>query len=210
MTYKVSMTTRITVTADTPDEVRRICDGFLPSRAVQFEPGGVTNVPALEAGSTPPEAESEPPAPPPGEAEQAQAAPDGQADGQPLAEAIECYLGTLAASGRASTTLATYRMVLGPLVKRLGASYPVGQITTADLIDYLAFLNTKGLAQASAKLYGRICKGFFRWLAESEIIQASPMKAINLLAPRWNPAPPSPMMNSDDSWKPALRRWKGP
>jgi len=107
-----------------------------------------------------------------------------------LGEAIGGYLDTLAAGGRAKTTLGLYRGLLRRFAQGLGENRNVGRITTAAAAAYLAALRLKSKSPAYPTTVTRVLKGFFTYLVETGELEANPMMAIRPRMPAWNPVPP--------------------
>ena len=107
-----------------------------------------------------------------------------------LSQAVDTYLESLAAGGRAKTTLELYRGLLHRFAQALGENRSVGQVTTADAAAYLAALRLKSKSPAYPTTITRVLKGFFTWLVETGELEANPMMAIRPRMPAWNPVPP--------------------
>lgn len=190
MAYKVSITTRITVTADTADEVQRICDDLLPPR------------PILPAAARPQLIEgqrgqaSEPPGNA-GEAEVPELEEEAsqRAEPTPLVRAITAYLFDLEAAGRSKFSIVNYRQHLKGLARFLesqdGARH-VAQISVSHLRAYLANLQAKGLKASTIRTKATVLSCFFNWCIQEGTIEENPMKRVR--RPK-KPCLPRPIFN---------------
>lgn len=107
-----------------------------------------------------------------------------------LGQAVNAYLDTLAAGGRARTTLNLYRGVLTRFAQAIDEGRSVGQVTTAEITAYIASLRGKSTSEAYPTTVTRTIKRFFAWLTETSEIPANPMASIRPRMPAWNPVPP--------------------
>lgn len=107
-----------------------------------------------------------------------------------LGQAVNGYLDTLAAGGRARTTLGLYRGLLQRFAQAVGEGRSVGELSTADATAYLAALRERSSSGAYPTTVTRVLKGFFTWLAETGQIEVNPMASIRPRMPAWNPVPP--------------------
>jgi len=176
MTYKISITTRVSVTADTAEEIRRICDGWMPPRPVQIGP-------EKQCEAIPGPQESVRPAPPP-------AGPCGQ-DPPALDEAITAYLFNLEAAGRSKCTLRSYRQHLNDLARFLegGGVHHVAQVDVNHLRAYLGACQRAGLLASTIKTRCTISSCFFNWCVQEGTISENPMRRVRRPKRTWRSRP---------------------
>lgn len=193
MSYKVSMTTKINVTADTAEEAAQIYHYVTRELPVWGQPG--QDVPALE-GEKVALAEPSPTIPleheqqgrttplPPGQTSEA------ERPAPALQGAIAAYLKELAVTGRSARTVELYRSILGSLATKLGPERRVQSIANADVTVYLEGMKNRGLSQAYIHLVARTMRLLFAWLVKRGVIQISPMAGMEFRRPRSQPVPP--------------------
>lgn len=205
MAYKISVTTRVSVTADTAEEVGEIyrqAAGGIPPRAlpqaseacevVPEEPQPPPlRLPTSENEQPQPDDEASPQEAPGESGEQGHHySQDAQVSDLTLQEAINAYVASLLATGHSKGTIETYQTILRCLAKKLRQAGSIEAITAAELTHYLAGLRERTLSPAYISLCGRIVKGFFTWLVEAGEIKANPLAAMKPRTPPSNPVPP--------------------
>lgn len=101
--------------------------------------------------------------------------------GSSLAAAMQAYHAYLVGSSYSQHTVKAFLSDLRLLRKFLGSSKKIGEITTADLNNWLTYLKEDRGRPCSPKSFSRrvtTIKNFFRWLKESEIIPEDPAAAV--------------------------------
>lgn len=98
-----------------------------------------------------------------------------------LDEAKQLFREHMIVQGFAENTIKAFIGDLGILSEQIGASKSVGEISTWDLNDFLAYLLLRRGKPCSPKSYARrvtTLKVFFGWLAESGVLPRDPAAAL--------------------------------
>ncbi len=81
--------------------------------------------------------------------------------------------------GRAEQTIDQYEYVLGRFTDYYSKKIEIGNITTKDIREYLAFLMDEGLRNTTVAIHYRVLNRFFNWLVEEYYLTHSPIEPIN-------------------------------
>lgn len=101
--------------------------------------------------------------------------------GTPLRDAAGAFDDHLARIGKTANTRQAFASDLRLVAEHLGAARPIGDVTTADLDGFLAWLLTYRGQRCSPKSYARrvtTLKVFFGWLHAAEAIATDPARAV--------------------------------
>jgi integrase len=164
MAYKLSVTTKITIEADTAEEAsqvyQHVVESLPASRPIQPD--------VLEGQrATPIELPTAPEQPPHrGEAEPS------------LQEEISAYLAGLRLVGRTQATCKYYADILGRLADRFDGR-PPSELGQGELRAYLGELSER-VAPASMNIYIIVIRGFFGWLVNEGQILINPLGGLKV------------------------------
>lgn len=162
MAYKVSVT-RITVTGDSADEIRAICNHLAAHPPIQGE---------CYSEPTP------------------IFAPPADSKAVSLEGAIHTYLIAAEAAGHAPRTLDLHRSILGAFQASTGGERDIDSIDEAAITAYLHTLRARQLTEGYVYMQSKVLKRFFNTLLQRGSLETSPMAALQLRAPPRRPVPP--------------------
>jgi site-specific recombinase XerD len=101
--------------------------------------------------------------------------------GSPLAAALAAWENHMARTGLADNTIKAFGGDLRLLGKFIGAGIPAGDVTTAQLNQFLTWLERDRGVPCSPKSYARrvtSIKSFFKWLFDNGVLPSDPAAAV--------------------------------
>jgi len=175
MAYSISVTTRISVMADTADEARELYERVTLRQAQGDERWQEGPIVTPERRALP--------SPLP------QAPQQAGVHSHILRKAVHSYLAALSVSW-SPKTLELQRYILGAFTLTVGAEREIRSLDEGTMIDYLASQRQRGFSPGYINLIAKTLRAFMNWLVKRGNLGISPMGSIKLSAPPSKPVPP--------------------
>ena len=105
--------------------------------------------------------------------------PDGGGGGNESEQLIQLYLDAKSIEGKADSTIALYKDVLGRFAEDIGA--PLSRVTVYHLRKHMMAEKARGVSMTTIKSRGYIYSGFYKWLRNEGLIDTDPTSSIGVI-----------------------------